>query len=753
LYRIVIHGHDDIAQLFVNGVQVFDMPEHSVSTLNPLVYPYTAWIGELTTTSTVEFRGSDGGSISYGAIQLEQVTNPAMTATVTKTDITCNGSNNGKVNVALSGGISNARLIRITQKDNHALNLAELQAFDLSGNNVALTANGGTATSTTTLAGYPASNFIDGNTGNFMHTNTTEGRGQYVQVLLPANAQLDYLRLYNRTDCCQNRGANLLIEVFSDAAGTNRIFGTTVNANATYPTPVTVNLLDLNWSNGATSLSQSNLAPGTYNVTVTNNAYCGGGNATGGATIAQPTDLTLGVGITNEACIGNSNGAINITPTGGTPNRGVDLDGTGDYIDLPDAAYFTGGSFTVEAWVYPRTYANWSRIFDFGNGPANNNILLGVTQGTTGFPRLEIFNGAATQGITSSQQLPLNAWTHIAIVYSPGTATMYFNGTQVATGAVHAPLNIVRVNNYIGKSNWADPEANMIVDEFRIWNAAVSAASLNAYRCGTSLTGHPNFANLVAHLAMNEGSGTTVADKANGLYNGTLFGNPTWAASSAVNYGCYAPATGYAYNWSNGATTEDLSGLAAGNYNVTVTDASGCTETGNHTITVTPAIVNSITGGGPALCNYGDPTSMGGNITGGTGTYAIQWQVSTNGSSYTNIGGATTSSYDPGQITQTTWYRRSVTSGPCTEISNAIQIVVTYQTTLTWTGAISTDWHVDGNWDCGHVPISTQDVIIPAAAVRQPEILGGNTGVCNTINVQNGANLTIKGNGRLDVNN
>ena len=63
----------------------------------------------------------------------------------------------------------------------------------------------------------------------------------------------------------------------------------------------------------------------------------------------------------------------------------LDFDGVDDYLQAPNDVYFDG-DFTIEAWVYPKNFGNWSRIIDFGNGAGNNCVLLASTFGTSGAP-------------------------------------------------------------------------------------------------------------------------------------------------------------------------------------------------------------------------------------------------------------------------------------------------------------------------------------------------------------------------------
>jgi gliding motility-associated-like protein len=84
---------------------------------------------------------------------------------------------------------------------------------------------------------------------------------------------------------------------------------------------------------------------------------------------------------------------------------------------------------------------------------------------------------------------------------------------------------------------------------------------------------------------------------------------------------------GFTYRWSNGATTATATGLAPGNYSVTVTDAEGCTAVANVTVTGPPsALTASINGLNELTCaGSNDGSAQVTNVSGGWGNYTYLW--------------------------------------------------------------------------------------------------------------------------------
>jgi sugar lactone lactonase YvrE len=208
------------------------------------------------------------------------------------------------------------------------------------------------------------------------------------------------------------------------------------------------------------------------------------------------------------------------------PGYGISLTGTNsEYVQLPNGVWFTN-DFTVEGWVYCRSYNNWSRLFDFGNAGYLQEVYMALSGGTGGYPTMGIFINGNNNLVSSPQQLPLNQWTHLATTLSGNTATIYMNGNAVGTGTVLVPGSFVRTNNYIGRSLFGgDAYANAVFDEVRIWNVARSATQIQQTMNG-ALTGRE--AGLLAYYRMDEGTGTNLVDATGNGMTGTLVNNPVW---------------------------------------------------------------------------------------------------------------------------------------------------------------------------------------------------------------------------------
>ncbi|WP_139923467.1 gliding motility-associated C-terminal domain-containing protein [Hymenobacter sp. DG01] len=111
------------------------------------------------------------------------------------------------------------------------------------------------------------------------------------------------------------------------------------------------------------------------------------------------------------------------------------------------------------------------------------------------------------------------------------------------------------------------------------------------------------------------------------------------------------------------------------------TSGSGCAPVLSNvvTITVTPALVAGTIAASQTVCPGATPAALTSTApaTGGTGTFAYQWESSPDINVWTVIAGATAETFAPGPLTTTTYFRRRVTSGPCAAtLSNVVNITV-----------------------------------------------------------------------------
>ena len=114
-------------------------------------------------------------------------------------------------------------------------------------------------------------------------------------------------------------------------------------------------------------------------------------------------------------------------------------------------------------------------------------------------------------------------------------------------------------------------------------------------------------------------------------------------SSGSINLNVTGGTAPYSYSWIGGITTQDLSILAAGTYDVTVTDASNCTATASVTITQ-PAAPLALTSTKTDVLCFGSSTgSINLNVSGGAAPYTYSW---TGGISTKDLSGLTAGTYD-----------------------------------------------------------------------------------------------------------
>jgi hypothetical protein len=179
--------------------------------------------------------------------------------------------------------------------------------------------------------------------------------------------------------------------------------------------------------------------------------------------------------------IGSNHGTTVGSPsyTTGKISQAIDLDGTDDYVTLP-AGLVNTDDITIAAWVNWDGGNQWQRIFDFGNN-TSQYMFLSPRSGGDMLRFVITTSGNGAEQRMETTQLATGQWVHVAVTLSGNIGKLYVGGVLKATNSSMTlnPSDFNPAINYIGDSQWsADPLFNGRIDDFRIYNCALSAADV-----------------------------------------------------------------------------------------------------------------------------------------------------------------------------------------------------------------------------------------------------------------------------------
>ena len=160
----------------------------------------------------------------------------------------------------------------------------------------------------------------------------------------------------------------------------------------------------------------------------------------------------------------------------------VAFNGSLSYLRYPNTT-ITGTSFTLEIWAYKTTTAM---------NPQSEFITLGGT-GTGQAVGLECeyssdflgSNLVGTPGPRSTVAIPFNVWSHLAVVYTAGSAQLYVNGVANGSPVSTSPAISGNAYNCIGAAYTVGDYFAGNLCNAAVYNTALTQAQLlNHYNIG-----------------------------------------------------------------------------------------------------------------------------------------------------------------------------------------------------------------------------------------------------------------------------
>ncbi|MBN8701568.1 MAG: gliding motility-associated C-terminal domain-containing protein [Bacteroidetes bacterium] len=396
------------------------------------------------------------------------------------------------------------------------------------------------------------------------------------------------------------------------------------------------------WSNAATTQNLSNVAAGTYSLTITDGSGCSTSELVNVANITGPTITTFS---SNISCNGLSDGVVGVTPAGGAfpyTYSWLVIGNTTDFVsNLPQGTYtsrvddnigcivFTNITITEPAQLVSDAVYSDVTCNALCNGTAN----VTATGGTAPYTYVWSSGGYTTGNITT---LCANSYTVVVTDANNCSDTEVFTITEPTVLTSTLTYNDIVCFGQCNGGATANP-AGGITPYTYAWSTGAVISSItnlcaNTYSLVITDDNNCSITNTV--VIVEPPLLTTTLTSTNITCNAYCDGT----ASVAVNGGTGA----YTYAWSPGGETIDaLSALCPGTYIINVTDANSCASTKTVSITEPNALAIGLTTTSVS-CNSICSGVANSLATGGTAPYTYAWST---GASISSITGLCAGSY------------------------------------------------------------------------------------------------------------
>lgn len=568
-------------------------------------------------------------------------------ATPSVTNVSCFGGSNGTANINLSGGIAPYTYLwntAPTQTTSSISNLpigtysvtvqdgigctfqttvtinqppilaasssvANVNCFGSSTGSIALTAAGGTTPYTYSWS--PG--------GQTTSSVTALSSGSYTGVVTDANGCIN-TSTFTITQPLPITHTLVPTNV-SCFNGTNGAVTTTVSGGTS---PYSFTWLP----GGSTSQNATGLSAGNYTLTITDNFNC---TAITTVAITQPTLLVATTSITNETCDYLNNGSASVSQTGGTPSYTYSWQPggqtTASIINQASGTYTVTGTdgngcpATAVATISEPTplvvnFTNQINVSCFGG--SDGSVSASVSGGTPNYTYSWSPGGVTTSTINN---IPIGTYT----------VSVTDNNSCVATNTViiTQPTDIITTSTITNVSCNAGSDGIISITPSGgispytyFWSAAgATTSSVSNLPAGNYSVTVTDANGCVKNYTYTVTQPLPIAIAFTPT-NVSCFGGSNGAVSSTISGGT----PGYTFNWSpNTSTSQNVSGLIAGTYSLTVTDSFSCTASNTVVITEPTLLIANATAI-DETCNYLNNGSASATQSGGTPSYTYSWQ-------------------------------------------------------------------------------------------------------------------------------